>query len=160
MFIQQAFPELTTAERHLLSDGTCGDCFLAMHGHPNDELIETEDVSVLVRKTSKDALPLIEIRTDDYSLNGQALVHVTLNDDLLYHPDLLVMTNISIDVLMTLDEWKPEWGRENAGDFLAGHARVLQDNMMHAAIATLKTLLRQWEGPDPRTYEVPNEYDN
>lgn len=157
MFIQQAFPELTTAERHLLSDGTCGDCFLAMHGHPNDELVETEDVSVLVRKTSKDALPLIEIRAADYSRNGQPLVHVMLDSAVLYHPDLCVMANISIDVLMTLDEWKPNWGRKNAGDFLTSHSQVLQDNMMHAAIATLKTLLQQWEGPDPRTYEVPNE---
>jgi|GEM_PF-5812108 len=160
MFVQDAFPELTPAERHLLSDGTCGSCFLRMHGHPHDELIETEDVSVLVRKTQEDAFPLIEICTDNYSLNEQALVHVTLNDVLLYHPDLLVMPNISIDVLMALDEWKPGWSKENAGNFLAGHAQVLQNNMLHAAIATLKTLLRQWEGPDPRIYEVSYECDN
>jgi hypothetical protein len=154
--VQEAFPELTAAERHLLSEGTCGACFRMMHGHPNDEVIDTEKVSVLVRETEENPLSVIEIDTT-YSDNDQPLAHILLNKQVLYHPEIFATTGISIDVLLTLDEWKPEWGRKNASKFLADHSRVLQDNMLYAAVESLTTLLRQWEGPDPRTYENSNE---
>lgn len=150
--VQDAFPELTAAQRHLLSEGTCGACFLTMYGHPNDEIIDTEKVSVLVRETKENPLSVVEVETT-YSDNAQPLVHILLNERVLYHPDIFATTGISVDVLLTLDEWKPEWGRKNASKFLAEHSRVLQDNMLHAAVESLTTLLRQWEGPDPRTYE-------
>jgi hypothetical protein len=123
-----------------------------MYGHPNDEIIDTEKVSVLVRETKENPLSVVEVETT-YSDNEQPLVHILLNERVLYHPDIFATTGISVDVLLTLDEWKPEWGRKNASKFLAEHSRVLQDNMLHAAVESLTTLLRQWEGPDPRTYE-------
>ncbi len=150
MLIQDAFPDLTVADRELIKTGVCGDCWIEAHGHPSDEVIDKEGVSVLVRQISSDDRPLVEVQVDDDD-HGRPNVTIRIDGTEVYAPGLYATVGCDIDTLMRLPGWKRHWPTEVAHKFLADHEAVLRDNALAAYRQVLEVLLGQWEGPDPRT---------
>lgn len=150
MLIQDAFPELSPADRELIKTGICGDCFTEIHGHPSDEVFDTENLSVLIRQVSPKSLPVVKIDADDDNF-GRPFVKITLQGQTIYDPDNFPAVGFSLEQMMELSGWNKQWPIEIARKFVIDHERVLEDNVLQTIKATLETLLAQWEGPDPRT---------
>ena len=142
--IQEALPNLTTAERELLLSQLCSTCFNnATNSYDDDHEYVIETATTKVEVDVGHEVPEIDIRLADN------IAQVKVNDVVVYgnrKNNLKFYGNLSWtrQDVMGLENWKRS--EDAAEQFLQQHAALLTDALREYGQAFLNQLAQTWEG--------------